>query len=72
MYFQEQGYTIFVVRGQLPEQPHSDMHTQSGHGSWFSPEQAKASHQQAQEARQSGYLAVRHRDWIELMLLLIG
>ncbi len=35
----EQGYTIFVVRGQLSQQQNEDAGHPDSHGAWFTPEQ---------------------------------
>lgn len=35
----EQGYTIFVVRGQLSLQQNEDAGHPDSHGAWFTPEQ---------------------------------
>ena len=35
----EQGYTIFVVRGQLSQQQNEDAGQPDSHGAWFTPEQ---------------------------------
>ncbi|DBB15256.1 hypothetical protein WJX82_009066 [Trebouxia sp. C0006] len=52
----EQGYTIFVVRGQLSQQQNEDAGHPDSHGAWFTPEQAKAASSQASDVRQQGYL----------------
>lgn len=52
----EQGYTIFVVRGQLSQQQNEDAGQPDSHGAWFTPEQAKAANAQASDVRQQGYL----------------
>ncbi|DBA91903.1 TPA: hypothetical protein ACH3X2_003809 [Trebouxia sp. C0005] len=52
----EQGYTIFVVRGQLSQQQNEDAGHPDSHGAWFTPEQAKAANSQASDVRQQGYL----------------
>ena len=35
----EQGYTIFAVKGQLPQQQHDDAGKPDSHGAWFTPAQ---------------------------------
>lgn len=35
----EQGYTIFVVKGELPQQQHDDAGKPDSHGAWFTAEQ---------------------------------
>eukprot|EP00879_Flechtneria_rotunda_P011637 GHRR01012156.1.p1 GENE.GHRR01012156.1~~GHRR01012156.1.p1 ORF type:complete len:518 (+),score=186.72 GHRR01012156.1:322-1875(+) len=51
----EQGYTIFVVRGDLPAPPaSSDGMDTEGPGKWWTPDEAQAAHHSAQESRQRG------------------
>ncbi|KAK9838940.1 hypothetical protein WJX74_006331 [Apatococcus lobatus] len=54
----DQGYTIFVVRGDLPSaQPPADALTQTdGPGVWISPAQARAATKDAADARKQGYV----------------
>jgi len=51
----EQGYSIFVVKGQLPH-THPDAGSEDTPGKWFTPQQAKESTRGAVKARESGYL----------------
>ncbi|KAK9819403.1 hypothetical protein WJX81_007388 [Elliptochloris bilobata] len=51
-----QGYSIFAVRGPLPQPMPRDDAQPGAAGSWFTPEQARAASQGAQDARQAGYL----------------
>lgn len=61
---QEQGYTIHVIKGLLPAEPHSDRH--SGAGSWFSPAEARAAAQQSQRLKKAGFLKAAVRGALDL------
>ncbi|KAF6259414.1 ataxin-3 [Scenedesmus sp. NREL 46B-D3] len=50
----EQGYTIFVVRGQLPASPAATGAELDGPGQWWNPDEARAAHKDAQGSRQMG------------------
>lgn len=58
---QEQGYTIFLIKGQLPTQPHPEAGTAGGHGSWFSPAEARAATESTQQLKKSGFLQAAAR-----------
>lgn len=52
----EQGYTIFVVRGTLPE-PHARSESTSrlaGPGQWFTPDQARAAQSESEVVQKRG------------------
>eukprot|EP00887_Chlorella_sp_A99_P005363 scaffold1.g5363.t1 len=48
---QEQGYTVYWIRGQLPVGPHPDAGAADGPGAWWTPEDARAAQKQAQELK---------------------
>lgn len=50
---EQQGYTIFVVTGKLPEPVYG---AETGAGRWMSPEEASRLHDESEKARQEGYL----------------
>jgi ataxin-3 len=62
----EQGYTIFVIQGLLPGEPHPEAGTTGGHGQWFSPEEARAAAQQSQKLKKSGFLQAAARGALDL------
>ncbi|GAB4817846.1 hypothetical protein N2152v2_004892 [Parachlorella kessleri] len=58
---QEQGYSIFVVRGQLPAEPHPDSITRDGPGRWLTPEGARMEHESSQKLKQQGFLKAAYK-----------
>ena len=55
-----QGYTIWVIRGQLPAEPHPDsVLREGGPGQWLTAAEAEAQHKAAQGLKQQGFLQAR-------------
>mmetsp|Transcript_7872 Transcript_7872/g.23710 ORF Transcript_7872/g.23710 Transcript_7872/m.23710 type:complete len:429 (-) Transcript_7872:479-1765(-) len=55
---EQQGYQIFVVRGELPApQPRPELGEDGGPGRWLSPDEARAANADAEGARKKGRLA---------------
>lgn len=59
---QEQGYTIWVIRGQLPAEPHPDsVLREGGPGHWMTAAEAETQHKAAQGLKQQGFLQAAYR-----------
>jgi ataxin-3 len=53
---QEQGYSIFVVQGDLPNGPHQDMGAEDmNQGKWFSPQEAREASKKSENVKKQGF-----------------
>lgn len=53
---QEQGYSIFVVQGDLPMDPHPDMGAEDmNQGKWFSPQEARETSKKSENVKKQGF-----------------
>lgn len=53
---QEQGYSIFVVQGDLPKEPHPDMGAEDmNQGKWFCPLEAREASKNSENVKKHGF-----------------